>query len=95
MIQTFFFPFGNKVQLSHGGDDAIPPEDTMWATIGMFMHYIQQQSGELFVNDQRIFALSLAQTSGMDATPLDYVGIDFPVTQVKKLKDIVKWPSGE
>ena len=95
MIQTFYFPFGNKVQLSHGEDEAISPEDTIWATIGMFMHYIQQQSGELFVNDRRIIALSMAQTCGMAASPVDYVGIDYPVTQIKKLKDIVMWPLGE
>lgn len=95
MIQTFQFPFGNKLQINHAEDEGIPVEDTIWAAIGMFFHYIQQQGGELFINDKRVFALSMMQTCGSPATPVDYVGLDYPVTRVARLKDIVKWPSGK
>lgn len=93
MIQTFYYPHGNTLQLSHSEDVSIPSETDLWAAIGMFFHYIQQQSGELFLNAQRIIPLSLAQTCGNAAAPCDYVGLNFPVTRIMRLKEIIKWPS--
>lgn len=93
MIQTFFYPHGNILQVNHSEEVAIPSEAEIWDAIGMFFHYIQQQSGELFLNSTRIIPLSLAQTCGAAAAPCDYVGLDYPVTRVSLLKDLIKWPS--
>ena len=91
MKQEFAFPCGNEIMLEHNDDIAFPAEVHLMDAIGMFFHYIQQQYGCLYLNGQRIFALSMAQTCGGPAAPCDYVGLDNnPTTKVATIESLLK-----
>lgn len=90
MRQLFLFANGNELELLHAEEVAIPKEGDIFESIGMFFHYIQQQSGALLLNGRLIYALSMSQTCGRPAAPCDYVGLDSPVTKVATIQSLLK-----
>jgi hypothetical protein len=92
MISTFKFPNGDKLEF-HIEDDMTVALDnlcddcspSLLATIGMLFHYAQQQSGEVYLNNHRIWALSFSQTSGAAALADDYVGVGHLVPGLERV----------
>lgn len=90
MYQTFKFENGNEIQISHSEEIAFHKECDTLSALGMLFHYVQQQGGRIALNYVPVYALSMAQTCGMAASPGDYVGLDRPTTKVATLQSLLK-----